>query len=194
MISNINSMLVWSNLKYIQTNKIINTTYIWLAVVPITAKLFSKLEDTFQITIGEKLYVFDLKLPFSWQLFFFSALCFVIGNLLFTLFAPKLVKEFNDYGQYDKAGKTFFQLESYMTEEMKCKHEKDEKFKIALDDGRREKPTIEDSRNLFWNLHNEFNISNKYVRYVAGLFYMSGFLLFSYVALNNVYWVFRQII
>lgn len=64
----------WSTLKAIQNNKIVKSTYIWLFIVPLLAKILSKIDANLYLDIAGKVYEIDLALPFSWKLFFLSAL------------------------------------------------------------------------------------------------------------------------
>ena len=64
----------WSSLNSLGKSKTLKSSYIWIVVVPLVAKLFSKIESTIDFTLfGAKISV-NLSLPFSWQMFYFSAL------------------------------------------------------------------------------------------------------------------------
>lgn len=77
-------MLTWRLLQSVQNVKLVKGMYIWLFVVPITMKLFSRVsEETADLVIFGHSFEIALTLLFSWSLFYLSVLCFVIGNLFF---------------------------------------------------------------------------------------------------------------
>lgn len=184
-------LFLWDKLRAIQDEKIIRSSYIWLVVVPVTAKLFSKLENEIEITISNKLYVLDLALPFSWQIFFFSALFFVLGNILFTIFSPRIIKEYRDYGHFLQIGGDNADLDELKDRALKQKElEPTPLNELVYGDNLSPE---ERSKNHFWGIYKYFNKTSAKMRYGISLVYLCGLLLFIYVAITNTVWVFKQI-
>tara|TARA_R110002049_G_scaffold292211_3_gene476534 strand:- start:228 stop:833 length:606 start_codon:yes stop_codon:yes gene_type:complete len=64
------------------------------------AKLFSKIQSPIEFSLGGEVMHLMLTLPFSWKLFFFSALVFTIGAILYNLIAPSIIKENMSFGEF----------------------------------------------------------------------------------------------
>lgn len=107
----------WSNISVLGNNKIVIKSYIYLIIVPVLAKLLSKLKNPFvaQITGGYNLTI-PLDLPFNWILFYFAAIFFTIGTVVYALFGPQIFKEDKSYGDFEIKRKTVFHLKSYLNE------------------------------------------------------------------------------
>ena len=111
----------WQTLRDIQNKKIITSMYVWLFIVPISAKFLSYLESPSTFIVFGKKLTLDLELPFSWQALFFSAVFIVVGNIIYLLFSPVLVQEHRNYRDFLDSGKGQKQLNDYMDEYTKDK-------------------------------------------------------------------------
>jgi len=168
----INYLFRWSQLKVLQKNKIVKTSYIWLLVVPFITKLFSKTSDN--------IYELDLILPFSWKVFFISALFFTLANLLFSIFAPRIVKEYQDYGDFKLQGKTYNELTDYFS---KYEHG-NSMMRIVNNEGQQE------PNELFWDMYNFRDKEHNTVhRYITSTLYLIGLLLALFVFIQSIFWV-----
>jgi hypothetical protein len=105
----------WATISILGKNKIVNRSYIYLIIVPILARLLSDLKSPFsyQFTNGYELEI-PLELPFNWVLFFFAALCFTIGTIMYTMFAPQIIREDESYGDFDAKIKTSVHIKWYL--------------------------------------------------------------------------------
>ena len=83
----------WENLRAIEKIRFINSMYLWLLVVPVLAKITRYFESPINIVVFQNTFKVDLVLPFSWYLFYFSALFFVLGNISVVLFCPRVIKD-----------------------------------------------------------------------------------------------------
>jgi hypothetical protein len=183
MLSWANRFTHWNKLRSIQNSKIISSTYVWLFVVPLAAKFLSKINDSIKITFDGNVYEFILKLPFSWEVFFYSSLCFVIGNVIFVVLAPELIKEFKDYGEYIGSKRNINHLTRYMPNKYKDKSEYLARQKQLA--GIQNK----DEENEFWKLYDFLNEEYTHFRYVCAFLYSLGFALFAWVVIKNIIWV-----
>lgn len=164
----------WDKLRSVQNSKIISSTYVWLFAVPILAKFLSKINDSISFTFDKKVYEFILKMPFSWELFFYSSLFFVLGNIIFIVLSPELIKDFKDYGEFTGSGRTINHLQRYKTEKYKeflnytqnQERNKTQEYKIIIDhirsQGGQENPTGDDGK--FWHIYNYLN--RTYAKYI----------------------------
>jgi hypothetical protein len=104
--------LRWSLVRNLSTSKAVQSSLIWLFIVPISARSLTKINTTVEpILFGEK-FKFDLALPFSWQLLFFAALSFTVANIVYQIFCPRLFKAYKTYTEFHDDGKTILQLHS----------------------------------------------------------------------------------
>lgn len=192
-ISQLEYLIRWNKLKSIQNNKIIKSTYIWLVIVPITAKTLSRLEDTFTFSINSHEYILDLALPFSWQIFFLSALFFVLGNIFYIFSSPRIINEFSDYGHFSSTGGSHEDIEEFKTRALEEKEAELKSLEEILKASNRESTAEERKKDRFWKIYKFYNESCIKSRAFISLLYLIGLLLFSWVAIKNIIWVFTQI-
>jgi hypothetical protein len=189
--------LNWDQLRPIQNNKIVNSLYIWLVIVPVAAKLLSKIENELTITLGNQDIVLDMRLPFSWELFFFSALCFVVGNILYLMFCPAIIKDHTNYGNFKEVGGTDAHLSDYRDQILKFRADLISQLKksAGIEQGKlSEHEKNEETKNLFWGIYNYFNETRVLAKFLVAVFYLVGLILFLIVAITNVTWIIRQIV
>jgi len=88
---------------------------VWIVVVPVLAKLLSRIEQEATLTLGSRELTVDLGLPFSWQLFFYGALVTSAANLLYSLTCPWLVKSFATFTEFTGEGRGPIQIREQFT-------------------------------------------------------------------------------
>ena len=106
--------LPWTVLTRLGKSKVLKSSYFWIVFVPIAAKIFEKLPETFPISSGPPIVELVLELPFSWEMFYFASCCFGVASLIFTALCPPLVKNFSDLQDYKGLGLTDKQLINYL--------------------------------------------------------------------------------
>ncbi|MCK0746841.1 hypothetical protein, partial [Chromohalobacter nigrandesensis] len=170
-----------------------SSTYIWLIIVPVAAKAASGLNESLSFEAGGATHNVSLTLPFSWQIFFLSALMFAIGNILFIVVSPKFIQLYSDFGYFTRLGGRMDQLEAHKDEAMKDSENQTKRLQELAGIKKNEKSEPERSKDLFWALHENYNDKFIVKRFLVSLVYLLGFLLFSWVALSNVYWALKGI-
>ncbi len=106
----------WSSLERLASTRPVSSTYIWLLVVPIISKLMASAPDSASFNVLGQPMTIDLRLPFSWEAFFFAALSFTVANLVFVLKCPKIIKDHRTAAHFRSAGKGWGQLLDYRAE------------------------------------------------------------------------------
>jgi hypothetical protein len=184
---------LWSFLRSLRTNRLVSSTYIWLIIVPLAAKATSGLNESLSFETAGTMHSISLTLPFSLQVFFLSALMFVIGNILFVVFSPKFIKLYSDFGYFTQLGGRLDQLNVYKGDAMVDSENQTKDLQKLAGIQTAEEPKLELLKDLFWTLH--ANYDDKFIvkRLLVLLCYLLGFLLFSWVALTNVYWALKEI-
>lgn len=98
----------WQSLKNISNNKIFRTSYLWFILVPIIAKILSNTEKGANFTLQSfPSLKITMAVPFSWNLFYFGSLAFVVAGVLYSWKAPNLIKKyknFKDFLEKDSSG------------------------------------------------------------------------------------------
>lgn len=184
---------LWSFFRSLRTNRLVSSTYIWLIIVPLAVKATSGLNESLSFEIAGTMHSISLTLPFSWQIFFLSALMFVIGNILFILFSPEFIKLYSDFGHFTQLGGRIDQLQVHKDEAMKNSENQTKRLQKIAGIQATEKPEPERSKDLFWALHENYDDKFIVKRFLVSLSYLLGFLLFSWVVLTNVYWALKEI-
>jgi len=106
----------WHHIRHLGKSKAVNSSYVWIFLLPTITKLYEFFARAYP-TVDQEY----LRLPFSWQLLFLSALLFSIGLAIYHLRCPTLIKEFSSFGDYKAKGGTFLDLlerwEDYIRED-----------------------------------------------------------------------------
>lgn len=168
--------------------------YIWIFIVPVLAKVLYKINDNLHFNIFGQHIELVFSLPFSWQVFFFCALCFGIANTIVAVFCPKIIKDHLSYSGFRGDGKGDDHLQEYGIEidmfvercgDTLTNHEKISTETLNINSEFLERYI----RTNFWNIYKEANLHRKYWRRMCVIFYVLGLILFLEVLRRNVVWV-----
>jgi len=194
--------LKWCDLKKIGDTKFVNSMYMWIFAVPLLVKAFEYVEDEKLIfQIFQQQLPISTSLPFSWSMFYFSALFLALGNLIYLFKCPKIIKEHPTYQSYVNEGKKLKQLGPYcddisfnwgeLAEEIEHKNEKIKlpKRSIKTIDSVVNEPEIdvEDPIHYFWPMHEFGDVKFPFYRRTCATLFIVGFTLFGIVALQNLW-------
>ena len=204
----------WTLLKDLEGNTIVRSAFIWFMIVPISARLFGSLNETLIINYGEIDYIFHLSLPFSWQMFFYSACFYVLANIVIKIMCPNIIIEHRDYLSFSESGKSWPQIHGYLIKmfysNVTCSFKKENILKIMsyltiyhpqnFNEMRPSDNEIlkilqnmrtgkEDENQAYWHVRTVADRESKAFRLLASFFYFIGFLLFSVVVYDNVKFV-----
>lgn len=102
----------WADLRSLGESRMVQSSYYWLVLVPICARLLDKIASPLKFRAFGGMHQIDFTLPFSWYLLYFSALAFACGALLYRLYCPKIISEFASFSEYRDAGGEGFRLEN----------------------------------------------------------------------------------
>lgn len=78
-------------------SRVFQSAYFWIVAVPLVARII----DRFQLHID---------MPFSWRMFFLSALATSLANVLFLWKAPVFVRRFDTFTEYVAEGRSAREL------------------------------------------------------------------------------------
>ncbi|EGQ7683722.1 hypothetical protein IZS58_004673 [Vibrio parahaemolyticus] len=192
----------WCDLKKIGDTKFVNSMYVWIFVVPLLVKAFEYVEDeklVFQVF--KQPIPISTTLPFSWAMFYFSALCLALGNLVYLIKCPKIIKEHPTYQSYLNEGKKLKQLAQYCEDISfnwgglaKKIEEKNQQIFLAKRNahvlgsnatGQYQEIDVEDPIHYFWPIHEFADIKFSPYRYICLSLFSVGFVLFGIVSIQN---------
>ncbi|ODA36615.1 hypothetical protein A6X21_15900 [Planctopirus hydrillae] len=177
----------WDDLAKFGKSKTVRTAYIWLFVVPLAAKALLGLKQTLTFDIAGENVSLAIGLPFSWKLFFFSAVSFSVATALFQFKCPKIIQEHDDYAGFVSEGKGKLHLDEYAKE-------------AIIDPETRQELQALDPRNsdfhkqlceVYWKVREAANISDSTTRKFCLVFNYIGLILITIVAFENVCFVIR---
>lgn len=88
--------LQWSNLTKLGKSRVIQSSYVWLIVLPAIAKILEPMrllgeDSTFEV-FGAAVEL-HVGLPFSWKIFYVSAVFLSIASLTYQFFCPAITKD-----------------------------------------------------------------------------------------------------
>jgi len=193
----------WCDLKKIGDTKFVNSMYMWIFAVPLLVKAFEYVEDEKLIfQIFQQQVPISTSLPFSWSMFYFSALFLALGNLIYLLKCPKIIKDHPTYQSYVNEGKKLKQLGPYcddisfnwgkLAEEIEHKKEKIHLSKMnikAIGSVIKNEPDldVQDPIHYFWPMHEFGDVKFPFYRRICATLFIVGFTLFGIVALQNLW-------
>lgn len=100
----------WINLRRLGESRMVQTSYIWMVLVPIFARTLEHVKSPVKVNLFGAEHLINLTLPFSWYLFYFSALAFACGSLLYRIYCPAMISEFSNFREYMDSGGEGFRL------------------------------------------------------------------------------------
>ncbi|HTV26949.1 MAG TPA: hypothetical protein VMF32_04130 [Xanthobacteraceae bacterium] len=112
----LNRMPPWSSLKALGDNRVLKSSYVWVAIVPLVARVLSDLPKEVRVSLGSHEIALKLGLPFSWTIFFFAAVAASAANLVYMLACPAMVKRYKTYADFRDEGRGPDELKTFFIE------------------------------------------------------------------------------
>ncbi len=102
----------WGSVRGIGNSRMVKTSYVWLFVVPTAATLLLPFARDYIVQLpwlndGVEFH-FSISLPFSWVRFLMMAVAFTVGQGLYRIFCPELVRKYGSFGDFrsEHSGRT----------------------------------------------------------------------------------------
>lgn len=96
--------ITWGGLHDVGTSKVVNTSYIWLALIPFLTRALEALHAA-----GTHVPT----LPFNFIAFYYAAFCFTAGAAVFNLFCPKVIKLTPTFGTFASEQYSLIELKNW---------------------------------------------------------------------------------
>jgi hypothetical protein len=82
---------------------------VWIFLVPLIAKRLSNSEKGINLILQKSPELsISLSVPFNWNLFYFAALLYVIGNIIYFWKAPEVIKNYDNFKDFEEKDKSGF--------------------------------------------------------------------------------------
>lgn len=214
----IHNVPTWTVLSALGKSRIFKSSYFWIVLVPLVAKLFSGIENIIDFEIFGASISINLALPFSWQMFYFSALFIGAASLIYSMFCPEIILKYDKFSDFTDEGKGRKQIISNLIQVVSgakvkppnTKVDEDdliefaEKFAVVtdkintsnigftFDDLIDMEININEKANSFWWVRNKVNDSKILPRILCSAFYLLGTILLSIVFIENLLFVIKQ--
>ncbi|MCH7700547.1 MAG: hypothetical protein IID37_02555 [Planctomycetes bacterium] len=195
----------WDTIKGFGQAKALKTSYVFLFLVPTIARVFINMPASIKIPFWDKTLELPLELPFSWVVLFISACLASLGNVIYAVMCPKLVKQFTDFPAFKAAQRDGTFLHSTVrtlalqrsgastTEQVNALSELYNSTPVdtpqlvsSLDSGTRLAPSG------FYFVRDSANLGRPLSRLIASLAYFGAFICLGWIALQNVGYVVRS--
>lgn len=163
----------WSTLYGISQSTVLRTTWIWLIIVPLAAKLIAVLPDEI-VLLGVPVNLKDVSLPFSWKVFYFSTIAFTGATVIYALRCPRIIKRYPDFASFERSGQTLSHLADYGQ---------------FVTDPRPVKEGRAELRDCFWQVHDREDVANLGSRIACFGLYAAGFAALTVVFVQNLIYV-----
>ena len=99
----------WFNVSELGKSQVVKSMAIWMIVTPFIAKALSS-TNSFTLSFIKTDSPILLSLPFSWQVFFFSAVFFTIANIIYTWKCPPLIKKYKNYAEFKDTDNSMYMV------------------------------------------------------------------------------------
>lgn len=190
---------VWEQLSAQTNTAFTRSNYIWLGIVPATAKVLEKVGDEIQIAFGGAEIIIVMDLPFSWHLFYWGAVFFVIAHITYLSFCPAFIRNYKNFEDYKRMG--------YAVTATVDRYRKEPKFKSrkidSIIDGEERaydapsgfnSPEEETEVAVFYHLMESYNEATPKARLICTWALRAGYVLFGIVFAQNLIFVFKTLI
>lgn len=208
--------LRWSALGRLGNSRLLKSSYYWLIVVPLLAHLIIEVNPVIKIPLWGSEHILNLGLPFSWKMFYFSAVACAISSAVYSFGCPNIVayyKNFSDFAE-GRRGTDLIKSQMYkalttrepisnpnhlinmftdgycqkLPDKMRDPHPWEDRFSVILEEAVIRDDKLEDTFEFVRSLS---NLSNPKLRVFCGVCYSIAFLLILIVLVQNFIYVWQ---
>lgn len=90
----------WDTIQGFGRSRILATSYLILAVVPVAAKALASVPETITVPVFRHEVTIHTGLPFNWIVLFASSVFASLGGIIYHVRCPDFVKSFSDYQSF----------------------------------------------------------------------------------------------
>lgn len=199
----------WSTLSGLGNSALIKSFSIWFVIIPILAKITEGISGEIDLGIFSPPLVIHWDIPFSFKILYLATVFFTLANIIYTIRAPKIIKEYKSYSDFKEKEGSFESLKQ-MFEPLLERSSKEYK-EILLSDffdhvhttepefgpsDLRERFDVctvaqEHHAEAYSNIKGAYNEENSKSQVCIIALYVLGFLCLAYLFVENAIYVFR---
>jgi hypothetical protein len=180
----------WSTLYDMGNSRLLRTSYVWLIVVPIAAKLLVGVNELLTFSVYGQEFQIEPGLPFSWKAFYFSSVSFSVAGLIYSFRCEGLAKHFRTFADYENEGRGVRQL--MIPARIHGDQAGGDAVDIFIDAAQTGEPVCREVQaDAFWALRYVQDKLRPWSLGTCSLFYLIGFGLLAMVLLQNFWYVLR---
>jgi len=195
-LSRARKMIGWTSLEGVGNSRALKSSYIWIVMVPIAARMAEKFDGEVAVTLFGASITVSLSLPFTWQIFYLSAVLFSLANLIYTVRCPIFLKETPRLTELVAYGRGIPFLDAYLTDWKRIVRGEDPKWasaRTAVDQAQAAGAKSSDRylAGCFSSTREFVNAALPLSRSACFAMYVCGFLLLGWVFIENFAYVYR---
>lgn len=192
----------WDTLKGFGSAQALKSSYVFLFVVPVVARALSRIPPHVTVPLWGKTFEIPTALPFSWVLLFACACLASIGNIMYVVACPRLVREFADFPSFTGAARSGVYLlgsvrelalvspKASLLQQLESVRDLYNDIPIDLHNLERTLQGVNQvSAEEFYFVRDAANLARPLPRLVASLAYVGAFVCLSVIAIQNVTYV-----
>lgn len=180
----------WESINKLGKNRLLATSYVWLIVVPLFAKILSLVESPLDFSSYVPGLIINFSLPFSWQLFYFSAVVISLAGIIYYCACPGIIKGFSTFADFQSEGRDASYLIRY-AEHLKGFSFEGNAVQLTHSDS---EPDIQRQfmPDAFWQIYEHEKTRHPSVRAICFSLYVVGLALILIVLADNFRFVISQ--
>lgn len=204
----------WSTLSGLGNSALIKSFSIWFVIIPILAKITEGISGEINLGLFSPPLVIQWDIPFSFKVLYLATVLFTLANIIYTICAPKIIKEYKSYSDFKEKEGSFESLKQMFEpllerssseyKEILLKdffdhvHTTESKSKWDTGNSLRERfdaCTVpkEYHAEAYSNIKGAYNEENSKSQACIIALYMMGFLCLAYLFVENAIYVFRGV-
>ncbi len=200
----------WSSLRVFGNSRIVRSSYFWFILIPMISKFFNYCDKDGNRDLFFCKPFIEIEIPFNWKIAFYGSLFYALATLLYQLFCPHVVKNYQNYSEFSKSGRGIGYLIWCLTtrygNSFQSMHPNVAAYletfglKKNMLDGRHYDVIAQeihmldqDMPTFFWYVVERLDFYKLYIRQAVLLLYTIGSLFFIWVILENLYAVLSYI-
>jgi hypothetical protein len=194
-------VLKWKNVDGMGKNKILSSSYFWVAFVPLCANFFKEVNNI-SITIMGHVYKFYIDVPFSWHLFYFSALLVACAKTIYSFYCPEIIRLYSTFNDFTEQGKGKWSIITYFIDSLSKTNIEEKKIILNnfieqfcepisasnLDEALLKNNIIminDKVGDAFWFVREEYQTKNPIWLHLCFICYLLGIVLLLFVIYTN---------
>jgi len=200
----------WNTLSGIGNSALIKSFSVWFVIIPIVAKITEGISGEINLGLFNPPLVIKWDIPFSFKILYLATVFFTIANIIYTIFAPKIIKEYKSYSDFKEKEGSFESLKQMFEPLLERSNEKYQEILLQDFFGHVHTRGVEHKSlrhrfdactvpqeyhaEAYSNIKGAYNNENLILQACILLLYVLGFLCLAYIFYENACYVFSDLL